>query len=171
MIRTSAVVFTVLCFAGCLATAGQQASPPAHQGAKQQPDSKPDFSGTWALQPDRSSLEIQVPESSVFTIDHQDPHWRLERTHVFDGRANTLVLDLLTDGVPVVREVGGVEIHSRLYWEGDTLVLESVDTLNGEEFNNVVRYRLADEGRTFIADERQVIKQKSHRNIWVFERQ
>ena len=170
MNRTSAVVLVGLFVAaGCLATGGQQT--PAPQGAQQQAGSKPDFSGTWVFQPDRSSLESRVPDSSIFTIDHQDPHWHIERTHVFGGREDTLGFELLTDGVPVVREIRGVELHMRLHWEEDTLVFESSYTQDGEETNVVVRYRLADEGRTFIAEERMEEKGDSHRNTWVFERQ
>ncbi len=164
MTRLTSIAFTALCLAGCL-TGSPQGSPPA------EPAAKPDFSGTWVFQPDRSSLEIRVPESSVFTIDHRDPHWRLERTHVYDGKEDTLGIELLTDGVPAVREIHGIEIHSRLHWEGDVLVFGSSYTRNGEENTTVVRYRLEEEGRTFIAEEQLERGEYSHRNTWVFARQ
>ncbi len=163
--KRGAVVFAAFCLAGCLSAGGPQVSPPA------QPDAKPDFSGTWVFQPDRSSLEIRAPESSIFSIDHQDPHWRLERTHVYDGKEDTLGMELLTDGVPVVREIHGVEVHTRLYWDDDVVVFESSYTRGGKESHTVVRYRLAEEGRTFIAEERLEREDASHRNTWVFERQ
>lgn len=160
MNRMTTHLLAVLCLAGCVAA-----------GSLKPPDARPDFSGRWQFQPDRSSLQIRSPESSIFLIDHRDPHWRLERTHVFDEREDTLVLELLTDGVPAVSDVRGVEIHTRLYWEGETLVFESSYTQGGEEFTNVVRYRLAEEGRTFIAEERMESERYSHHNTWVFERQ
>ena len=154
-------LLAALCLAGCRTT-------PSRQGP---PVTKPDFSGTWVFQPDRSSLEIPPPESSIFAIEHREPQWRLERTHVFDGLEDTVVIELVTDGEPTVRDVRGLEVHSRLYWEGEVLVFDSTYTRDGAEATNVVRYRLADEGRTFIAEERMESALYSHRNTWVFERQ
>lgn len=159
--RLAGNLLAVLCLAGCQTTSG----------GLEPPVSRPDFSGTWVFQGDRSSLEIPPPDSSIFVIDHRDPHWRLERTHVFEGREDTLVIELQTDGEPVVRNVRGVEVESRLHWEGDILVFESAYTLEGEEATVAVRYRLADEGRTFIAEEHLQGAQYSHRNTWVFARQ
>ncbi|MCP4545588.1 MAG: hypothetical protein GY835_03850, partial [bacterium] len=51
------------------------------------------------------------------------------------------------------------------------LVFEASYTRGGKEVTNVVRYRLTEEGRTFIAEERMESEQGSHLNIWVLERQ
>ena len=49
---------------------------------------KPDFTGTWEFNPSRSSLQNPAPESSTFGIEHREPYFYLERTHVF-GVAET----------------------------------------------------------------------------------
>ena len=131
----------------------------------------PDFSGIWEFDPKRSSLQIESPESSIFVIEHREPHWRLERTHVFGGSEDTFTMELTTDGKPVVLNHCGWEFHARLYWDGETLVLDSKFTRDGELVTNVVRYTLADNGRTFIAEERLRGEQHSHDNRWVFEKQ
>jgi hypothetical protein len=55
---------------------------------------KPDFTGTWKLNHGKSSLQIPAPESTIFVIEHSEPHFHLERTHVFGGNSDTLSIDL-----------------------------------------------------------------------------
>lgn len=157
--QTKTLALAIVCLAGCLAARGQQT-----------PTSKPDFSGTWAFDPDRSSLQIASPDSSTFVIEHREPHWRLERTHVFGGSSDTFTLELTTDGKPVTFTHRGFEVHARLYWDGETLVFDSTLSHEGHVATNVVRYKLADGGRTFIAEERMQSEQETHDNFWFFEK-
>ena len=60
---------------------------------------------------------------------------------------------------------------ARGHWEGDTLVFDTQATWRGEEFTTVVRYRLADDGQTFIGEERMRSGDQGHDNLWVFEKQ
>ena|SRR3990172_1748190 len=53
--------------------------------------SKPNFSGTWKLNRRESVLQIASPDSTLFVIDHREPHLRISRTHIV-GDA-TLVFD------------------------------------------------------------------------------
>jgi dienelactone hydrolase len=133
--------------------------------------SKSDFSGTWKLNRSKSSLQIPWPDSTSFTIEHREPRFHLSRTHVFAGKSDTFSIDLTTTGETVVRDHVGMKIHVRLYWEGETLVFDSKLEREGEKGTNVVRYKLADEGRTFIAEERFRSELRSYENTWVFDKQ
>ena len=157
--RARIPALVIVCLAVALAARSQETPAP-----------RPDFSGTWKLDLERSSLQIEAPDASTFVIDHRDPHWRLERTHVFGGRSDTLSMELTTDGEPMTFSRGGWEVRRRLHWEDAVLVLESTMSRDGRETRVVVRYRVEDGGRTFIAEEHLESGQETHDNLWVFER-
>lgn len=76
---------------------------------------------------------------------------------------------MTTDGKAVEKVSGTRKEVSRMYWEGDILVLsESVNGSLGEA-TNIVHYRLIEGGRILIADERAT-GPRAHENHWVFER-
>ncbi len=130
----------------------------------------PDFTGTWKFSPGRSSLQIPLPESTLFAIEHRGLHFRLSRTHVFGGKPDSFAIDLTTDGRQVEFEHGGVKAHARAYWDGRTLVFDSHVSRAGEEGTNVVRYDLSDDGGTLTARERFRGTTMHYDNIWVMER-
>jgi hypothetical protein len=132
---------------------------------------KPDFSGTWKFNPARSSLQIPAPESTIFVIKHREPHFRLERTHIFGGNSDTFSIDLTTDGNTVVRTHAGLEINATLRWEGDALVFDSKLERDGKQATNIVRYKLSDDGQSFIADEKFSSKELNYENKWLLERE
>lgn len=130
---------------------------------------RPDFTGTWTFDPSRSRLQIPAPESSVFVIHHDEPRFQLERTHVVGGKVDTLSLELMTGGAPVVTMHDGLETRSTLRWEGDALVLVS-EILGEASATNTVRYRLQSAGRVLVAEERLRSSQINYENVWVFSR-
>ena len=132
---------------------------------------KPDFTGTWKFNSAKSVLQMPPPESSIFVIEHSEPHFRLERTHVFDGKNNTFSVALTADGESTALNLGGFESQSKLYWEGDSLVFDSRFVHEGEQASNIVRYRLEDAGQTLIAEEQLRSTQHKHDNSWVFDKQ
>ena len=133
--------------------------------------SRPDFSGTWVLDLSRSSLEIMIPDSSIFVIDHREPILIGERTHFLDGVSNTSSgSEATTDSVLTVLQAGDLEIQTRVYWDGQTLVLAQEWSQGGVPVTNLVRYTLADEGQTLIADERMSAGDDDHHNVWTFRR-
>ncbi|CAN5391726.1 hypothetical protein BH20ACI1_BH20ACI1_09720 [soil metagenome] len=132
---------------------------------------KPNFTGTWKFNSGKSVLQMPSPESAIFVIEHNEPHFRLERTLVFDGKSNTFSVALKTDEKPITINIGGFEAQSRLYWEDDSLVFDSRFVHESEEASNIVRYKLEDEGQTLIADEQLRSTQHKHDNMWMFDKQ
>ncbi len=147
--------------AGLVFTAGSAAAPP-----------KPDFSGTWVFNPSRSQLQIKLAlESGVFTIDHREPLFRFSRVFVVAGKEDALSYDLTTDGQEKVEEGPARTTTSRLYWDGDVLVLdERIVLKDGRRAVNVVRYSLQDGGRTLVADEKFRGPIRKYDNHWVADR-
>src|SRR5581483_6753043 len=60
--------------------------------------SKPNFTGTWIFNPQASTMEGSAPSASTFFVKHEEPHFHLSRTHVFNGKSDTWSIDLITDG-------------------------------------------------------------------------
>jgi hypothetical protein len=132
---------------------------------------QPSFTGTWKFNPAKSALQIPAPDSSMFVIEHSEPRFRLERTHVFGGKSDTFNINLTTDGKAVAVFHAGFEIDGSLRWEGDTLVFDSRLKREGEQATNVVRYSLSADGQTFTAEEQLRSRDHSHDNKWVFDKQ
>jgi hypothetical protein len=132
---------------------------------------KPDFSGTWKFNPEKSSLEMTAPTKSIFVIEHQDSRFKLTRTHTWGEESNTLTFEVTTDGKEHHRKDGEFESWTRMTWMGQELVLDMRLAYGGEKGTNVVHYRLADGGKTFIAAEWKHMPREQHHNLWVFDRE
>ncbi len=133
--------------------------------------SKPDFTGTWQFNPGKSRLQIPAPDASVFRIEHHEPDFHLERTHTFGGATDTFSIDLTTDGRRTTINLRGMEVSSRLFWDGNVLVFDSVLRQGSEGGANIVRYQLGDGGRELTALEQMSLGDNTHTNTWVFDRQ
>jgi len=133
---------------------------------------KPDFSGNWVFNAEKSKLQIQVKlESAMFTIDHKEPDFRFSRVFVVDGRPDSFSYALRTDGNEQVKTEGGRTTHSRLFWDGDVLVFDvRIVLTDGREATNVVRYSLRDNGSTFVAEEKFRGPVLKYDNLWVADR-
>ena len=133
---------------------------------------KPDFSGTWRFNPEESKLEMTVPAQSVliFVIEHEDSRFKMTRTLTLGERTDTLSWEVPIDGTEHHRKDGEFQSWSRMTWMGEELVLDMKMAYRGERGTNVVHYRLAEGGKTFIAAEWYHMPGKVHHNLWVFDR-
>jgi len=129
---------------------------------------RPNFSGSWQFNPQKSSLQIQAPDSTTFTIEHNEPDFKLTRTFTFGGKSDTFSILLKTDGNQVSFQHGGRTINARLYWDEDRLVFDSSINRDNEIAINVVNYRLEDQGKTLIAEEKFTSRDQNYLNRWVF---
>jgi hypothetical protein len=133
---------------------------------------KPDLSGAWVLNLEKSRLQVEAKiERGTFTIEHKEPDFRFSRVFVVEGKADALSYALTTDGREKVVKEPGRTTTSRLYWEGDILVLDERIVLgDGREATNVVHYTLRDGGRTLVAEEKFRGPIHKHDNLWVADR-
>jgi hypothetical protein len=133
---------------------------------------KPDLSGTWVLNLAKSRLQADFgTQSGTFTIDHKEPAFRFSRVFVAGGKSEAVSYELTTDGTEKVVQGAGRTTTSRLYWDGDALVLdEKIVLADGRAATNVVRYSLIDGGRTLVADEKFRGPFHKHDNLWVADR-
>jgi hypothetical protein len=135
-----------------------------------QQSAKPNYSGTWNFNPSRSELQVPVPTSAVFELDHREPVFRMKRTFVTDGKTETWSIDLSTDGKEVLKEEAGSTTRGRIFWEGNLLVYEATISMNGRTARDVVRYELSEDGKILTATERFRGPVVKYDNLWIFEK-
>jgi hypothetical protein len=133
---------------------------------------KPNLSGDWVLNLEKSKLQTQMKlDSATFTIDHKEPDFHFSRVFVVGGKEDVFSYSLTTDGKEKVEEQPDRTLYNRLYWDGDVLVFDVRIVLkNGREATNVVRYSLRDGGRTFVAEEKFRGAVVKYDNLWVADR-
>lgn len=130
---------------------------------------KPDFSGVWVIDPQRSQLAAWAKfDSTTITIEHREPRFHFHRVSVKAGKTDETIYELTTDGAEKVEKDGGRTSRSRLSWDGDTLVFEATMSLpDGRQATDVVRYTLKDGGKTFVAEEKFRGPVVKYDNLWV----
>ena len=133
---------------------------------------KPNFSGTWVVDPGESRLADWAKfDQTTITIEHKDPSFRFHRVSVKSGRSDESAYALTTDGAEKVEKEGGRTSTSRLTWDGDTLVFQDVIVLaNGRQATDVVRYILKDGGKTLVAEESFRGPVVKYDNLWVADK-
>ena len=134
---------------------------------------KPNFSGEWVLNKAKSTLmkELGGIERGVIFIEHNDPVFKFSRIFTTGGKDDSFAYELTTDGKEVIGEEGSRKLHSRLYWDGVALVYATRIVLPQAEAINVVRYRLAANGRELRAEEQFRGPKLSYDNLWVLDKQ
>ncbi len=131
---------------------------------------RPDFSGDWTLSLSRSTLATKGIQSGTVRTVHREPKFNFSRTFVTSDGPDESSYELTTDGTEKVERSGKMTRHSRMYWDGDQLVLDEKLELGDRTATNVVHYSLADGGKTLIAKESFRGPKLQYDNVWVFER-
>ncbi len=156
--RWTCVCIVVLLLAAARPVAGQQ---------------KPDFSGQWTLNKEKSRLSAAWTsgiERGVVRIEHRDPNFIFTRTFTIKGKDSQVSYAQTIDERVTEKMDGAVTVSSRMYWEGDVLVLSQRYQKPGSpDGTNVVHYRLLEGGRVLEAVER-VTGAGAYENVWIFDK-
>jgi hypothetical protein len=111
--------------------------------------SKPNFSGTWKLNVDKSDFGVLPPSNSrTDVIDHQEPN--LSDTVADDGAQGqqNYTLSMTTDGKEVVNKPGGLEMKSTAAWAANSLVVNAKLAFQGSDVVIKTTWSLSDDGKT-----------------------
>ncbi|HEY2823748.1 MAG TPA: hypothetical protein VGJ06_22085 [Candidatus Acidoferrum sp.] len=89
---------------------------------------KPDFSGTWQLDPraSRFDKELPAPRSMTLTIEQHEPKLHIEMKSETKHGPQDLVFDLTADGPAATETISGITYAATAEWgdiDGTRLVL------------------------------------------------
>jgi hypothetical protein len=114
---------------------------------------KPNFSGSWKLDADRSDFGPQPPPSKMNrTIKHADPE--LSYTTSQDGPQGEMTTEtkVSTDGKEFTNQMMGMDIKGTATWEGDVLKISNKLDLGGNEVLIEEKWSLSEDGNTLTSN-------------------
>src|SRR5262249_46243461 len=111
---------------------------------------KPNFSGEWTLNVDKSNLGPMPPPASMTRkVDHSDPSLTMTQATTGGPQGDqTFTLKITTDGKEGTTEMMGNQAKTSATWEGDALVINLKLDLGGGELKLTEKWTLSDGGKT-----------------------
>lgn len=134
--------------------------------------SRPNFTGTWKLNVDKSDVEGFSPQSFVLEIVHKEPHVRSIAAITQEGKEAKSEVNFTTDGKDTVNKTPDGEGTDKARWEGNVLVRDTQGKLsNGLSLTQRDKYTLSEDGKTMTIA-RHYATEISEGNLrFVFEKQ
>ena len=111
---------------------------------------KPNFTGEWSLNAEKSNLGPMPPPTSMTRkVDHTDPAFTMTQATVGSPQGDqTFTLKCTTDGKESTNEMMGAAAKTTAKWEGDALVISMKIDFQGTEINLTEKWTLASDGKT-----------------------
>jgi len=110
---------------------------------------KPNFSGTWTLNVSKSDFGmLPGPTSRTDVIEHNDPALKDTVTQETQQGPQNATLNYTTDGKEATNEQGPMTVTSTLGWEGDSLVVNSKTSFQGNDISVKQVWTLSADGKT-----------------------
>lgn len=136
---------------------------------------KPNLSGTWVFNAQKSSLKVPAPASMTLKIVQNDPQVQLARTQVYGDQSFKWDLDIVTDGQKeVVQNSPAYTANVRAYWQGSALIVDQKITApDGTKATDQITYSLSGDGSMLEAVEHEATigAKGSTTNKWVYQKQ
>ena len=112
-------------------------------------DGKPDFSGDWKLNVDKSNFgPIPPPTSVSMKVDHKEPVLKSTTMQSAMDGDHTDVASYTTDGKESKNDFRGTEAKSIAKWDGDMLVIDTKVDFQGTEITLKSTWKLSEDGKT-----------------------
>ncbi len=112
-------------------------------------DGKPNFSGTWELQIDKSDFgPLPAPQSQTMVVDHQDPKLKVSVTAKTAQGDRSSERVMTTDGQENINQVGGNEWKSVSRWVQKLLVTDVSFDMQGNKVKMNDKWQLSEDGKT-----------------------
>ncbi len=111
---------------------------------------KPDFSGTWKQNNEKSTFRSDSTiQSYTNKIEHQDPRLKVTTVRTGPRGESTFERSYTTDGKEQkTTDREGDEFKSSVKWEGSTLVFETVEKERGNTITTRETWTLSADGKT-----------------------
>ena len=110
---------------------------------------KPDFSGNWKMDADKSTFGPMPPPTSMTSkISHKDPDLSIETSSSGPQGDRTDTMKYSTDGKETTNTMMGNDVKSKAVWQDKTLVITSNANFGGADVKLTLKYSLSDDGKT-----------------------
>lgn len=141
-------------------------------GAAGQAFAKPNFTGDWKLNADKSNFgPIPPPTSMTLNIEHSDPNLKILTKQSGAQGDMEYEAKYTTDGKESVNKFGEAEAKSVVNWDGDALVNDTKLSFNGNEITIKSKWTLSEDGKTLTNNAHLVSPQGELDMTQVFEKQ
>jgi hypothetical protein len=113
---------------------------------------KPNFSGTWKLDAEKSDFGPQPPPTKMTrTIKHEDPTLTYSTTQEGPQGEMTSEVKFTTDGKEATNQMMGMDVKGNASWEGDLLKIKQKLDLGGTEVSIDETWELSADGKVLTA--------------------
>jgi len=110
---------------------------------------KPDFSGTWKMDADKSVFgPIPPPTAMTRKIDHKDPTIAVDEARSGAQGDMNMTMKYSTDGKETTNSLMGNDVKSKAAWDGKVLVISSAANFGGADVKLTDKWTLSDDGKT-----------------------
>lgn len=114
---------------------------------------KPNFSGTWKLNADKSDFgPMPKPERVDFVLLHKDPELNVKSTALTQAGEVTNEVKILTDGTEFTNDLHGQQIKGTAKWEGKTLVVTQKASVQGTEIVVTQKWTMSEDGKSLTQE-------------------
>ena len=110
--------------------------------------SKPNFTGTWKLNVEKSDFGVLPPSNSrTDVVDHQDPNLKITVSDDGAQGQQNYTLLMTTDGKEALNKPSGLEMKSVATWNANNLVVSTKLQFQGSDVAIKTSWTLSDDGK------------------------
>ncbi len=114
---------------------------------------KPDFSGKWKLNTEKSDFgPMPKPQGVDYVIVHKDPELNVKTTAMTQSGEVANESKIVTDGKEFINTLRGQQIKGTAKWEGSVLVVHQELEMQGTVIRLDQKWTLADDGKSITQD-------------------
>ncbi|MBZ5609016.1 MAG: hypothetical protein LAP38_12210 [Acidobacteriia bacterium] len=111
--------------------------------------SKPNYSGTWKLNVEKSDFGVAPPSNSrTDVIEHSDPSLKVHTTDDGAQGKQEYTLNMTTDGKEVTNHVAEMEVKNTASWDGGSLVVGTKLSVQDIDLAVKATWLMSDDGKT-----------------------
>jgi|SRR5579875_927352 len=113
---------------------------------------KPNFSGRWRMERDKSDFgNFSKPDIVVQVVDHHEPTLNVHTVETQGKKTTSADVSYFTDGSISKNIINGRDAESKAFWDGPVLVIRTTEKdSKGEDVVIEDRWELSSDGQTLI---------------------
>jgi hypothetical protein len=110
---------------------------------------KPDFSGSWKMDADKSVFGPMPPPTSLTRkIAHKEPDLTVDEARSGAQGDMNMTMKYSTDGKETTNSLMGNDVKSKAVWDGNILVITSNANFGGADVKLTNKWTLSEDGKT-----------------------